>query len=209
MKLRVFLFMMAIACALGLSITRTGAQDKAKSDPKPSAAEAQEMMKKWMEAAKPGENHKFLEQMVGKWDTVTRLWTGGAEQPPSESKGTTEAKWIMDGRFVLEEATGQMMGMPYHSTTISGYDNFKKKYVFSYVSNIETAMYTGEGRLDFSKQVLTAFGSMDEPMTGEVNKPIKYVTRIINKDKHVFEIYDAVGSPNEFKAVEIVYTRKP
>jgi len=208
MKLRVFLFMIAIASALGLSMTKTGAQDKAKPRAAPAAADMQEMMKKWMEAAKPGEGHKLLEPMVGKWDTVTRMWMA-AEQPPAESKGTSEVKWTLDGRFLLEEATGQMMGMPYKSMTFMGFDNFKKKYVFSYMDNLGTALYTGEGKLDLSKQVLTAFGRMDDPMMGETDKPVKYVTRIISKDKHVFEIYDEIGSPNEFKAVEIVYTRKP
>lgn len=208
MKLRIFLFMIAIACALGLSMTKTGAQDKAKPSAAPTAAEMQDMMKKWMETAKPGEGHKLLEPLVGKWDTVTRMWMA-AEQPPAESKGTSEAKWTLDGRFLIEEATGQMMGMPYKSISFMGFDNYKKKYVFSYVDNFGTALYTGEGKLDLSKQVLTAFGKMDDPTMGEIDKPVKYVTRFISKDKHIFEIYDEVGSPNEFKAVEIVSTRKP
>lgn len=208
MKLRVFLFMIAIACALALSITKTGAQDKAKGDPKP-AADMQEMMKKYMEAATPSEGHKFLEQFVGKWDMAMRMWGQGPDKPPTETKGGAEVKWVLDGHFLLEEGTGQIMGMAYKSMGLTGFDNFKKKYVFSYVDNMGTALFTGEGKLDLEKKVLTSFGKMDEPMTGETDKPTKYVTRFISKDKHIFEIYDEVGSPNEFKALEITYTRKP
>src|SRR6185503_13868009 len=199
MKMRMMLFTIAIAGALALSISRTDAQDKAKAETKP-AADMQEMMKKWMEVATPGEGHKPLEQLVGKWDTVMTMWGEGPGKPPSETKGSCEVKWILDGRFLLEETTGQMMGMPYKSMNIFGFDNYKKKYVMSYVDNLGTAIYTGEGKFDMSKQVLTSFGKMDEFMTGERDKPVKYVMRIVSRDKHVFEAYDEVGSPNEFKA---------
>ena len=208
MKLRMLLFAIAVAGALALSIGRTDAQDKANSDAKP-AADMQEMMKKWMEVATPGEGHKLLEQFVGKWDTVTRMWWEGPGKPPTETKGSAEAKWVLDGRFLLEEASGQMMGMPYKSINYLGFDNYKKKYVVSYLDSMGTAMYTGEGKFDPSNKVMTLFGKMDDCMIGERDKPVKYVTRIISKDKHVFEIYDEVGSPNEYKAVEIIYTRKP
>lgn len=208
MKLRIFLYVIAIACALGLSITRTGAQDKAKGDAMPNA-DMQEQMKKSMEAATPGEGHKFLEQMIGKWDMTMRMWWQGPDKPPTETKGASEVKWVLDGHFLLEEGAAQVMGMAYKSMGLTGFDNFKKKYVFSYVDNMGTALFTGEGKLDPAKKVLTSFGKMDEPGTGETDKPTKYITRIISKDKHVFEIYDEVGSPNEFKALEITYTRKP
>src|SRR4051812_30399351 len=81
MKLRMLLFAIAVAGALALSIGRTDAQDKAKSDAKP-AADMQEMMKKWMAVATPGEGHKLLEPLVGKWDIVTRMWVEGPNKPP-------------------------------------------------------------------------------------------------------------------------------
>jgi Protein of unknown function (DUF1579) len=203
-----FLFAIAIAGALVLSIGRTDAQDKAKSEAKP-AADTQEMMKKFMEFSNPGEGHKFLDQFVGKWDLVTRMWMEGPDKPPNETKGASESKWVLEGRFLLEESTGQMMGMPYKSLNYIGFDNYKKKYVLSYIDSMGTAMYTGEGKLDPSNKVMTVFGKMDDYIMGERDKPVKYVTRVISKDKHVFEIYDEVGGPNEYKAVEIIYTRKP
>jgi hypothetical protein len=168
----------------------------------------QEMMKKWMEAATPGEPHKFLDHFIGKWDITTRMWWEGPGKPPAESKGSSEVRWIMEGRFTLEESTGQMMGKPHKGMGITGYDNFKKKYVGYWIDNTSTAMYNIQGSLDQTGKVLTSYGQFDEPMTGELDKLAKFVLRIVSKDKHVFEIYDLVGSPNEFKAVEITYTRK-
>jgi hypothetical protein len=70
------------------------------------------MMKKWMEAATPGEGHKYLGQIVGKWDITLRAWMDPSK-PPQESKGTCDAKWILDGRYVYAEMSSQIMGMPY------------------------------------------------------------------------------------------------
>ena len=203
MRLRIVLCVTVIICAALQQ--NAGAQEQAKGDGK-AAPNMQEMMKKWMEAATPGEGHKYLGQFVGKWDVVLRAWMDPSK-PPQESKGTCDARWILDGRFVYAEMSSQIMGMPYKGVELWGYDNYKKRYVVSHVDNMGTAISTGEGKLDLSKQVLTAFGKMDDPTMDERDKPVKYVTRLINKDKYVFEIYDEVGSPNEFKILELTYTR--
>jgi hypothetical protein len=101
-----------------------------------------------------------------------------------------------------------MMWMAWKGMGVTGYDNFKKKYVFTFLDNMGTAILTGEGDFDAKNNVMTSYGKMDEPLTGEKNKTVKYVTRILSKDKHVFEIYDLVGTPHEFKVIEMVYTRK-
>jgi Protein of unknown function (DUF1579) len=210
MKLRILLCTITLVCASLLSAGRAFSQENkagGKDGAKP-AADMQEMMKKWMEMATPGEGHKHLGQFVGKWDTAMRMWWEGPGKPPAESKGTSEIKWMLDGRFLLEESSGQMMGMPYRGMSIMGYDNFKKKYVVSYIDNMGTAMFTGEGKFDMANKVLTMHGKMDEPMTGEHDKTVKYVTRVLGKDKYIFEMFDEVGGPNEYKTVEITYTRK-
>jgi len=183
------------------------AQEKSKGGEK-APAMSEEMMKKWAEAATPGEPHRVLDQFVGKWDVSTRMWLEGPAKPPTEAKASAEIKWILDGRYLQEDATSQMMGMPHKSVGVTGYDNIRKKYVISYIDNMSTAIFTGEGTLDESGKVMTLFGKFDEPMTGERDKVIKFVTRLIGPDKHIFEIYDLVGTPSEFKSVEMTYVRK-
>ena len=51
---------------------------------------------------------------------------------------------------------------------------------------------------------------MDEWLTGEHDKAVKYVFRIINDDKHVFEVHDlgiVDGDKENTKVIEITYTR--
>jgi len=69
-------------------------------------------------------------------------------------------------------------------------------------------MYTMEGSANAAGTVFTFYGKSDEPMTGEHGKTIKYVLRIVNNDKHIFEIHDlSIEEPNT-KVMEMVYTRK-
>jgi hypothetical protein len=49
---------------------------------------------------------------------------------------------------------------------------------------------------------------MDDPMSGAHDKNVGYVSRIVHKDKHVFEMHAmTIGEPGT-KVVEITYTRK-
>jgi hypothetical protein len=182
-------------------------QDK-KGDAKQQSPESQEMMKKWMEAMTPGDNHKKLDAFVGSWDVEESLWMAAPPAPPTISKGSAVIKWALDGRFIEQELDGQMMGMPMHGIGFTGYDNLNKCFVSFWIDNTSTAMATASGTFNQDGTVLTTYGKMDEPMTGEHGKNIKYIWKIINKDKNVFEIHDLViGEPNT-KVVEVVYTRK-
>ncbi|HKG20448.1 MAG TPA: DUF1579 domain-containing protein [Blastocatellia bacterium] len=207
MNLRNVFYGIAMTGLLLFPVEQSFAQEKSKGDEKASAM-SQEMVKKWTEAATPGEPHKLLDQFVGKWEVSMRMWMEGPGRPPAEAKATVEGKWILDGRFVQEDSTSQIMGMPHRSIGITGYDNIKKKYVISYIENMATAICTAEGTLDESGKVMTLFGKLDEPMTGERDKVIKFVTRLIGPDKRIFEIYDLVGTPDEFKSIEMTYARK-
>jgi hypothetical protein len=68
-------------------------------------------------------------------------------------------------------------------------------------------MLTGEGTYDPAKKEITFTGTMDDFITGERNKPVKYVMRIVDNDSHILEIHDlALGEKS--KVGEMMYTRK-
>lgn len=206
MRLRISLCAIALVALSAVAFAQekpaTGKQES-KANP-----DTQEMMKKWMDAATPGAHHKALEHFIGKWDLACKMWMEGPGKPPSQTKGTSEVKWILGGRYTLEEMKSEIMNMPHLGMGITGYDNFKKQYVSLWIDNMSTAMFNTLGAFDASGKMLTSTGKMDEPMTGETDKTVKYVVQIVDKDKHIFSVYDLPGTPNEFKVVEITYTRK-
>ena len=189
-----------IAAMVIASVTAT-AQDKQAN------ADKNAMMQKILEASTPGQAHKLLDGFVGTWDATTSIWMEGPDKPPAVSKGTTTFRWILGGRFLQEEATGEMMGQPYSGLGIIGYDNMNKKYTIVWVDNSSTATFTADGTADQGNKVFTFYGKMDEPITGEHGKTVKYVMRLAGKDNHVFEIYDLSRPDPNSRMVEISYTR--
>ncbi len=163
-------------------------------------------MQEYMKIAAPSEHHKKLEPLIGKWNTTSKMWMGGPGSQAMESSGTSERKWIHGGRYVLDEHKGQHMGMPHEGSGITGYDNYRNMYTSVWCDNMSTAILTMKGTVDPSGKTFTYFGEMDEPGLKVAGRMVKYVTRILDNDKHVFEIIDLHAGDN-YKVIEVTYTR--
>jgi len=165
-----------------------------------------EVMKKWKEYSSPGERHKVLDQLVGKWTTKTKVWPAGAESPSSESTGTSDFKWILGKRHVQQQSQGTMLGMKVESIGFFGYDNFKRKYTSTWMESTSTARYTAEGTIDRTGKKITMHGHMDEFLTGEHDKMVRYELQLITQDTFSFKIFD-LGLGKDSLVVEVNYTR--
>jgi len=211
MKYRLILICTAIALAGGLIVYPTVAQDKSAKQDKASQQKenaqpgADEMMKKMAELGAPGPAHKALSPLAGEWTVEAKFWMGGPE--PTESKGIATKHWILGGRFLQEDFKGEFMAQPFQGMGLTGYDKMKQKYVGLWVDSMGTAMASSEGAADADGKVITMNGTMDDPMTGEKNKPIKYILRIVSQDKHVMEMHD-LSLGDKSKMGEITYARK-
>jgi hypothetical protein len=191
------------ALVLGfLTVGVVRAADKPKSDPK-----MDEMMKKWEQLATPGEHHKILEALAGSWNTNAKWWMAGSDQA-GESKGASEIKWTLGGRFLYEESLGEMMGQPFEGRGYYGYDNFKNKYVFFWIDNSATSIFTGEGDYNPAEKTITFNCKMDDPMTGEKNKPITAKVVLTSDTSHTFEMWEKGKTGKQMKTAEITYTKK-
>jgi hypothetical protein len=194
---------LAAAGALAVAV----AVGAGRGQPTEHAADPQKMMEQWMESMKPGKAHEFLEQFAGEWDTTCRVFMGGPGSAADETKGTATRTLVLGGKFVKEEHKGSMMGMPYEGIGFTGYDNTRKLYSSVWLGNLCTGLNFSTGSLDQTGKVLTQFGTMDEPMTGEIGKTVKSVTRVIDADHQVFEMWEVLyGEP--FKVMEVAYARR-
>ena len=172
----------------------------------PSAEEMAEMMAKMQKYTRPGEEHKALERFLGKWNTSTTFSMPG--MPPA--KGTSEFRWVIDGYFIISEGETTMppmMGGNVKSVNILGYDKFKMSYVSAMMSTMDTALRTAEGDLTRDGKSLLTYGTLDEYLTGEHDKMVKYAWRFPSDDKMVLEVHDLPIGEENTKVVEIVFTR--
>ena len=179
------------------------ADDKSASqkvDPK-----MEEMMKKAEVAGTPGAAHKALDPLIGTWSVEVKSWMA-PEAPPIVTEATAKSSWVMNGRFVQEEFSGEFMGKPFRGMSLTGYDNMKQKYINVWIDDMHTTVFTTEGEAGDGGKVITLEGKYDCPMTGIKDTPMKEVIRIISDDKHVFEMHDP--SKGDAKTMEITYTRK-
>ena len=170
-----------------------------------SDTEKQEMMKKMEVAGTPGPAHKALDAFVGNWKAEVKCWCepGGA---PQVSQATAKSSWALKGRFVEGEFNGEMMGKPFLGRSLLGYDNTKQKFISVWVSDIQTSMFTSEGKGDSGYKVITLEGKGDCPATNRKDVPMKQVFRVLSPDKYTFEMFD--GSTGEsVRTMEITYTR--
>ena len=82
-----------------------------------------EQMAAWMKYAQPGEGHRFLEQLAGKWDARVRFWMQPGA-PPIESTGSTVNELMMGGRFLKSEYTAEFKGSPFQGMALDGFDSW-------------------------------------------------------------------------------------
>ena len=116
-----------------------------KSAAKPAAAMSQdEMMKAWMAFATPGAPHKALEMTAGSWDVKTKMWMAPGA-PPQETAGTSENKMILGGRYLEQRYEGAMMGQPFSGIGVTGFDNYKKKFVSTWIDSMGTGIMSMAG----------------------------------------------------------------
>ena len=163
------------------------------------------MMEKFEKAGAPGEQHKQMASLEGKWDTKTKSWVE-PNKPPMETTGSCEYKMVMDGRFLKQKCTGEMMGKQFEGMGITGYDNTSKKYTSTWMDNMATTLHVMEGTAGYAK-IITQQGEYMCPLRGHMK--LRSVLKILDEKSHVFEMYgtDEKGGQEE-QMMEITYTRK-
>lgn len=166
----------------------------------------QAMMEVWKQLATPGEPHKLFATLAGSWTTTTKEWMEPGK-PPTESTGTAEMKMLLDGRFLYQEYTAQMMGQPFSGVGIDAYDNMTKKYVTAWVDTMGTGIFMMEGTASADGKTITLKGSHPEPGGGKMTH--RAVWKIVDNNTQSFDMYGAHHGQKEMKVLEITYTRKP
>ncbi len=205
-----YLTVAALSAALTLPLMADDKKDEKASDKQPSESDMMAMM---MELAKPGENHKMLEAGVGSWSYTVKWWMS-PDAPAMESTGTSVARSVMGGRYIITDHTGKMqmpgadgkmMDTEFKGMAVEGYDNTKKKFVSSWIDNMGTGIMSMEGTYDPGTKTLTYTGEY-EPMPGTKMK-MRQAIKITDKDHRTVEFYEDRGG-KDVKTMEMTYTRK-
>jgi hypothetical protein len=164
----------------------------------------QAMMEKFEKQGTPGEPHKRLASMEGSWNTKTKSWME-PNKPPMETAGTCEQKMILGGRFLKQKCSGDMMGKTFEGVGLTGYDNQTKKYTSTWMDSMSTTLHVMEGASG-DDNTITQEGQYTCPIRGEMK--LRSVTKMVDQNTNIFEMYGTDKSGQEMKMMEITYTRK-
>ena len=127
---------------------------------------------------------------------------GGA--PPDESTGKSTKTMILGGRYLEEETEGSMMGSTFSGRGLTAYDNTAGEFINTWVDSMGTGVAIARGQRDGDR--LEMHGEYLDPMSKLVMK-VRYLTRRVDDDKHVFQYFMTPPGAPEQKSMEIEYTR--
>lgn len=168
-------------------------------------AEMEQAMEIYRKMGTPGEPHKKLARMAGSWDARIVSWIG-PDMPPLEWTGSSEQKMLLGCRFLQQEFSGRMMGGLYSGMGVTGYDNHTGKYVSTWMDSMNTGIMVFEGTDGADGGAIVQTAHYDDPARGPVQW--RSVTKIVDDDTVLFEMYSTLKGGTEEKMMEITYTRK-
>ncbi len=156
----------------------------------------------------PGENHKLLQKLVGKWTLDMKMWMG-----PEAMEYSVPCEWTseMGGRFVRESYEMKNSAMDHKGILWIGYDNMRKKFRSVQFMSVSTMSNMYEGDYDAESKKLTMTTTW--PMTWQ-GQTMEYTTKHIyhfeSDDKINFTVMSKVkGADGDFhKEVEGAFKRR-
>jgi hypothetical protein len=162
-------------------------------------------MEAYQKAGTPGAPHKTMAGTAGSYDVEVKSWYDPT-MPPMESRGTATRTMILDGRVLVEEFHGDMMGQPFTGQGMAGFDNVSGKHWSTWTDSMSTGLMVSEGTCD-AKQTCAYTGSWNDPVKGG---PIqaRMASRWTSPTVQVFEMYVPGKDGKEMKLMEITYKKK-
>ena len=176
------------------------------------AAQAHEMtpeqkaeMEAYAKAGTPGAPHKAMAAQAGSYTVKAKSWHAPG-QPPMEETGSATRTMALDGRVMVEEFKGTMMGMPFTGHGMRGYDNVSKKHWSTWTDSMSTGLMMAEGSCD-DKGACTFTGTHNDPVK---KAPVtsRMTSRWTSPTVEVFEMYGPGRDGTDYKMMELTYTRK-
>ena len=165
----------------------------------------EKVMKIYKKAGTPGEPHKALAKLEGSWTTRSRGWMEPGK-PPVESFGTCEQKLILDGHYLQQVYTGDMMGAPFTGISLLGFDNHTRKYESVWIDSMSTGIYYFRGTATNKGKTITQECDYNDPIKGP--SIWRTVTRIKDDNTLEFEMFLTPRRGKEEKMMEMTIERK-
>lgn len=175
--------------------------------PEMSAAE-KAMMAAWTKAMTPGAEHRELASRAGTWTALVTMWQAPGA-PPQLSQGSCDRRMILGGRVLLEEWTGEAMGMPFEGFGTTGYDNAAGTWWTTWSDTFGTGVMNAVGKCDPDpKKGCTFTSTFVDPLTAK-EKKTRSTVHWPTPNEEVTKMFDHDSGGKEYQAMELKLHRLP
>ncbi len=160
--------------------------------------------------AMPGEKHRWLEPLVGKWNVQMLVWPATGATPIESSQLTATREWILGGRYLREELTGTFAGNPSHRIALMGYNNLEGRFELVTVDTFEPGQMGYASHTDGEPGLISLVGDNAEAGFGAKPTGRKRSLRFdieIAGDANTQRIYVRYPGEPEFLFVEQRFTK--
>jgi hypothetical protein len=123
----------------------------------------------------------FLEALAGEWVVQHEAILGPGQEPFRFA--SRESARLIGSHWLVAEAARDVGGRTLTSIFALGYDAPRERFVATYIDEMQTHLWTYEGRLDESGRVLTL--ETEGPFMGDPERMVPF--------RHVIELLDGAG----------------
>ncbi len=172
----------------------------------PETGPKQEQGMTWAEYMTPGEPHQMLLQRVGDWNFTITSWET-PDAVPDISSGFATLSPMLGGRYLRQESEHVVHEtMRFKTLSIMGYDNLKKKFQGLLLNNSGTGMSFIEGEAESGGAVINYTGQTAQGAPGNYFD-VRFVQRTVDENTWTTVMYMTGDNGEEWKRLEMVYTR--
>ncbi len=144
----------------------------------------------------------LLEKDVGEWDAAITV-TSVPGAPPQASTGRLVGRLISGGRWLLTDFKNHTTGFEGHG--IYGYNAASKRYVGTWVDDMRTNLYLGEGDWDEATKTMTYRWTASMP-DGKVMQ-WRETTEVVSEAEQIFRVLFPSPEGAEFEMMRVIYRR--
>jgi len=160
----------------------------------------------WRINSNPGEGHERIAVLEGVWEAEMRAWMSKDDRP-EVARAVARQNWILGKMFIEEMFATTMMGQPFVGRGLIGFNNITGEYESSWADSMSSGQILSTGAYNPQTNAIELSGSYVDPVTKE-KRTLRSVLRITDADHHLFEMYDTDFTGQEYKSLEISYTRR-
>lgn len=147
----------------------------------------------------------LLRRLVGEWDVKSIYKI--PEEGSFEETARETVELCCGDKWLLVHQQGKVLGAPFESHTILGFDPGKGRYVSVRVDSQLPTLQLAEGRWDEASSTLSMFAEVTDGRSGR-KIPTRSVTRIVDEDHRVLEVSVPGADGEVHTAIETRYERR-